>query len=162
MSFSWSLMGLVLFNICVSNMNSGIKFNLSKFDKDTKLRGAVNILDGIDAIHMDLDRLERWAHVTLFKFNTAKHKVLGECQEKIQGGQRLDWEQPSLRGKGLGGIEQGAQQVSAMCTCRQKAKCVLDYIQALWTAGWGREFSLHRTLVRSHVEFCVHTWRPPA
>lgn len=90
MSFSWSLMGLVLFNICVSNMNSGIKFNLSKFDKDTKLRGAVNILDGIDAIHMDLDRLERWAHVTLFKFNTAKHKVLGECQEKIQGGQRLD------------------------------------------------------------------------
>ncbi|KAF4797034.1 hypothetical protein TURU_077977 [Turdus rufiventris] len=52
-------MGPVLFNICVSSMNSGIKFNLSKFDKDTKLRGAVNILDGIDAIQMDLDRLER-------------------------------------------------------------------------------------------------------
>lgn len=98
MSFSWSLMGLVLFNICVSNMNSGIKFNLSNFDKDTKLRGAVNILDGRDTIRMDLERLERRAHVTHFKFNTAKHKVLYLCWGNAKRKYRMgrEWTESSL------------------------------------------------------------------
>ncbi|TRZ20290.1 hypothetical protein HGM15179_006875 [Zosterops borbonicus] len=57
-------MGLVLFNIFVSNMDSGIKFSPSKFDMDIKLRGSVNTLDGRDAIQRDLDRLERTLIVT--------------------------------------------------------------------------------------------------
>ncbi|RMC04798.1 hypothetical protein DUI87_17970 [Hirundo rustica rustica] len=72
-------MGLVLLNIFASNTDSGIKFNLSKLDKDTKLRGSVNTLDGKDAIQRDLDRLERWALVNLLKFNMAKCKVLNLC-----------------------------------------------------------------------------------
>lgn len=44
------VLGLVLFNIFVDEMDSEIKSTLSKFADKTKLSGTVNILEGRDAI----------------------------------------------------------------------------------------------------------------
>ncbi|GAB0185286.1 cAMP-dependent protein kinase inhibitor alpha [Grus japonensis] len=58
-----------------SDTDSGIECTLSKFANDTKLSGAVNVLEGRDAVQKDLDRLERWHRVNLMKFDKAKCKV---------------------------------------------------------------------------------------
>jgi len=71
-----SVSGLALFNMFVSDMDSGIECTLSKFANDTKLCGAVDTLEGRDAIQRNLDSLERWACVNLMKYNKAKCKVL--------------------------------------------------------------------------------------
>jgi len=63
-----SVSGPELFNIFVSDMDSGIKCTFSKFASNTKLCGAVDMLEGRDAIQKDLDRLERWACVNIRKF----------------------------------------------------------------------------------------------
>ncbi|KAK4824707.1 hypothetical protein QYF61_017933 [Mycteria americana] len=63
-----SVPGKIMEQILLEAMLSGIECTLSKFADDMP--------EGRDAIQKDLDKLEKWAHVKLMRFDKAKCKVL--------------------------------------------------------------------------------------
>lgn len=124
-----------------------IKCTLSRFAFDMKLSSVVNSTEGWDAIHRDLDKLEKWAHKKFLGFSNCKYRCctsVGAISDMSTDWGMNRWTEAWTEGLG-GSSGWKALHGSTVCTTAQKANHMVDCIQReaaspstlpLWNPAW--------------------------
>jgi len=100
------VLGPVLFNLFINDLNEELECTLSKFADDTKLGEVADTSEGCAAIQRNLDKLESWVQRNPMKLNKGKCRVLHlggttPCIRQAWGGpvgEQLCGEEPGCPG----------------------------------------------------------------
>jgi len=123
---------------------------LSKFANDTKLGGAVSLLEGRNGIQRDLGRLKRWACANLMKLNKAKCRLTKEHIES-----RSEKKDMGVL------VDKNLSMIWQCVLVAQKVNDILGCIKGR-VSSRSREVipPLCSALRRTHLESCVQLWSP--
>ncbi|RMC22453.1 hypothetical protein DUI87_00767 [Hirundo rustica rustica] len=158
-----SVLGPVLFNNFIDDMDEGVESLINRFADDTKLGVCVNLLEGRMALQRNLEWLDGWAESNKMKFTKSKCRVLHFGHNNPLQRYRLGtvWLDSAQEERDLGALVTAAEHEPAVCPGGQEGQ---------WHPGLDQEWcgqqeqgghsSLYSALVRPHLECCVQFWAP--
>ncbi|KAF7250326.1 RNA-directed DNA polymerase from mobile element jockey [Varanus komodoensis] len=159
-----SVLGTILFNLFVNNMEEGLNSLLIKFADDTKTGEMVTIEEQVLQIRKDLYRLWKWAGDNRMEFSVHKCKVLHLGHRYGCHEYRLDdkWLESSTCERDHRVLVDCRINMSQQCdVVVKRANATLGCIARTVASGL-REVLLpvYTTLVCPQLEYCVQFWAP--
>ncbi|GAB0178190.1 mitochondrial enolase superfamily member 1 [Grus japonensis] len=160
-----SILGPILFNFFINDLDDGAECTPSKSADDIKLGGVADVPESPATIRGPLDssRLEKWADKNLLQIKKGKCKVLHLERNNLMYQYMLgnSWLESSFAEKDLGVLEDTKLNMSQRCALAAKrGNGTLGCVRS--AASRLREviLPLYSALVRLHLECWVQLWGP--
>uniref|UniRef100_A0A803JLD2 Reverse transcriptase domain-containing protein n=1 Tax=Xenopus tropicalis TaxID=8364 RepID=A0A803JLD2_XENTR len=159
-----SVLGPLLFNLFINDLEVGIESTVSIFADDTKLCKTISSMQDAAALQSDLTKLENWAANWKMRFNVDKCKVMHFGRNNINANYLLNGSVlgASLMEKDLGVFVDNKLSNSRQChSVATTANKVLSCIKkGIYSRDENIILPLYRSLVRPHLEYAVQFWAP--
>jgi len=159
-----SVLGPILFNVYVNDIDDNLRSKILKFADDVKLYGSVGSKWESNNIREDLIVLSKWSQEWQMLFNIEKCKVMhmgakNKCEKYTLINRDLSMVKEE---RDLGVIVNDTFKVAKQClVASKKGNQVLGMISRSFV--YRNKIiikKLYKSLVRPHLEYCIQAWRP--